>query len=565
MPVFRYKLFLMALIVSIICAVPVAAATGSSPLDVMNFELQRNFGALRQEATPPYYISYSIDHVRTQSVSTSFGALLSEKDTNKAYLTIDVRVGCLALDNTHDSECEQQFFAPLKKAPLDDSPDALAVRLWQGTDEAYKDAVEALSQVNTNRSLCVKEEDPSNDFSEVRPRASIRNPLRITLDLVKWAGRTRAYSAPFRKYPWMLSADASFRSIVRNKYFVNTDGTKLVVPINYMHLLISATAKADDGMELPLYLSYFGYGESDFPDDAKIMADIEDMIETLGALRTAPLVDPYTGPAILSGRASGVLFHEILGHRLEGQRLKNEEEGQTLKKMVDQKVLPPFLSVIFDPTIREFGGLKLSGYYEYDDEGTKAERVVAIKGGILKDFLMTRSPIENFPNSNGHARCQPGLKPVARQSNLIVSSTRQMSEHALREELIRELRAQGKPFGLYFREIQGGFTTTGRVQPNAFTVLPLVVNKIYADGRPDELVRGVDLIGTPLTTFGKIVATGQKLEAFNGICGAESGSVPVSAVSPSILVSQIEVQKKAKSLDKPPILPPPPEKSEELR
>ncbi len=178
---------------------------------------------------------------------------------------------------------------------------------------------------------------------------------------------------------------------------------------------------------------------------------------------------------------------------------------------------------------------------------------------------MTRSPIQNFPKSNGHARCQPGLKPVARQSNLIVSSMNQMSEQELRQELIKELKEQGKPFGLYFKDIEGGFTSTGRMEPNAFIVLPLVVYKIYRDGRTDKLVRGVDLIGTPLTTFGKIVATGRQLEAFNGICGAESGGVPVSAVSPSILVSQIEVQKKARSQNTPPILPPPPENVRESR
>lgn len=560
------RLLMLTLMVLIIYATPVAAETERLPLplNVMNTELQRNFAVLKGERTPPYYMSYSVDHVSSRSVSSSFGALLSKRDTSRAYLTIDVRVGSFALDNTHDSDCEQDF-APLKKAPVDDSPEPLAVTLWQGTDEAYKQAVEALSEVKTNRTLCVKDEDPSDDFSRANSRISIENPPGIIVDLEKWADRTRAYSAPFARYPYMLDASATFRSNFRIKYFVNTDGTKLAVPINYMQLIISATAKADDGMELPLYLSYFGYAESDFPDDSKIMADIDNLIKTLGALRRAPMVDPYTGPAILSGRASGVLFHEVLGHRLEGQRLKSEEEGQTLKKMVDQRVLPQFISVTFDPTIRELDGLKLSGYYDYDDEGTKAERVIAIQNGILKNFLMTRSPIANFPNSNGHARCQPGLRPVARQSNLIVTSKKQMSEKELRQELIRELKEQGKTFGLYFKDIQGGFTSTGRMQPNAFTVLPLVVYKIYSDGRPDELVRGVDLIGTPLTTFGKIVATGASLEVFNGMCGAESGNVPVSAVSPSILVSQIEVQKKVRSMDKPPILPPPPVDPEERR
>jgi len=83
------------------------------------------------------------------------------------------------------------------------------------------------------------------------------------------------------------------------------------------------------------------------------------------------------------------------------------------------------------------------------------------------------------------------------------------------------------------------------------------VYRIYPDGRPDELVRGTDIVGTPLASFAKILATGDKPEVFNGYCGAESGNVPVSAVSPSILVSEIEIEKKAKSNDRPPLLPEP--------
>jgi TldD protein len=327
-----------------------------------------------------------------------------------------------------------------------------------------------------------------------------------------------------------------------------------------MRLQISAMVKADDGMELPLYQSYFGYKESDFPSDAQILGDIKSMIANLDRLRSAPLVDPYTGPAILSGKASGVFFHEILGHRLEGHRLKSEAEGQTFKKQVGTPVLPDFMSVTFDPTLKEMYGIPLSGAYQFDDEGVRGEKVRAIQDGILRDFLMSRTPAENYPRSNGHARSQPGQKPVSRQSNLIVESKKMLPDEALRRLLIEECKKQNKPFGLLFTEISGGSTVTARSAANVFNVVPLAVYKIYADGRQDEAVRGVTLIGTPLIAFGKILATGSKMEVFNGICGAESGSVPIAAVSPSILISEIEVQKRAKSPDKPPILGAPPMK-----
>jgi predicted Zn-dependent protease len=531
-------------------------------LKTMKQELQRNFDALQKEQVPPYYISYSIDEVRTQSVSGTFGAITNRDDNKTSFLRIDVRVGSYHLDSSHELRGDtlsriRDRFSSGGRAPLDESPDALRVLLWQGTDKAYKSAVETFSKVKSEKSLKVAEEDKSDDFSKTDFHLSVEKPLMADVNLDVWAAKIRKYSEPFKKYPHVLDSSAGFQNEIRHKSFVNTEGTILSTPVNYMRLYVTATTKADDGMEMPLYLSYFGFKGSELPTDEKVMADIAAMIGTLEKLRTAPVVDPYIGPAILSGKASGVFFHEILGHRLEGHRQKSESDAQTFKKKVGEKVLPEFMSVVFDPAIKELHGLKLSGAYGFDDEGTKGEKVVCIENGILKDFLMSRTPIDNFPRSNGHARCQPGLKPVSRQSNLIVESKNILSEQKLRQMLIEECKKQNKAFGLIFTENQGGFTSTGRVAPNAFNVTPLAVFKVYTDGRPDELVRGVDLIGTPLTTFGKIMATGSAMEVFNGTCGAESGGVPVSSVSPSILVSEIEVQKKAKSQEKPPILPPP--------
>lgn len=543
------------------CGQSFSGQAGSLPADlaVMKSELGRNFEALQKEPTPPYYISFSIDRTWTQRVAASFGALTDRSEDSTALLRIDVRVGSYHLDNSHElrGEAFSRGGGYSTGAPLHESPQGLKALLWLGTDRAYKEAVEKYTQIKTDRNVKVAEEDTSSDFSKSEPNVSVSGPLAVTVDLERWAARARRLSEPFKANPHILYGSASFENEVRNKYFVDTEGSAVLAPVNYMRLSIYAVAKAEDGMELPLFLSYFGYREADFPPEEKILADVAELIATLDRLRSAPLVEPYTGPAILSGRSSGVFFHEILGHRLEGHRQKSEEEGQTFKKKVGEKILPDFISVVFDPTLREYRGLVLSGYYPFDDEGTRAEKVVAIQDGVLKSFLMGRSPIAGFPRSNGHGRCQPGYSPVARQSNLIVVSRKELSGAKLREQLVAECRRQHKPFGLLFEEIEGGFTMTGREMPNAFTVLPLLVYKIYADGRPDELVRGVDLIGTPLTVFSKIVATGSDREVFNGMCGAESGGVPVGAVSPSVLVSQIEVQKKAKSQERPPILPPP--------
>jgi predicted Zn-dependent protease len=242
---------------------------------------------------------------------------------------------------------------------------------------------------------------------------------------------------------------------------------------------------------------------------------------------------------------------------LEGHRQRGEKEGQTFTKKLNEPVLPDFLSVIDDPTQRALQGVDLAGWYEYDDEGVPARRVDVIKNGVLKSFLMSRMPIKDCGNSNGHGRAQPGLMPTGRQGNLIVTSSRTAKDAELRQKLIEEVKRQGKPYGLYFEEIEGGFTLTQRALPQAFLVLPILVWRVYPDGRPDELMRGVDIVGTPLAAMSHILLTGEKTEVFNGICGAESGSVAVSAAAPAMLFSDIEVQKHAYSLNRPPILPPP--------
>ena len=309
-------------------------------------------------------------------------------------------------------------------------------------------------------------------------------------------------------------------------------------------------------MDLPLNESYFAYTPDDLPDTEVMIADAKDMVRRLLALRDAPVADPYTGPAILSGPASGVFFHEIFGHRLEGHRLKTG--GQTFKKMVGELVLPTEFQVYCDPRLRRYADTDMHGYYLYDDEGVKARRVDNVVDGVLKEFLMSRVPLDGFPVSNGHGRTAGGGDPVSRQSNLIIETTRPYTEDELRAMLVTEAKKQGKEYGYYFRNVTSGFTFTGEGGSwNSFNVTPLEVYRVFVDGRPDQLVRGVDMIGTPLSMFSNITAAGDQPSVFTGVCGAESGWVPVTACSPMIFVSQIETQRREQARDIAPILPSP--------
>ncbi|MCP5048348.1 MAG: peptidase U62 [bacterium] len=560
-----YRFFVFTVVIfSMFTTLFSGAKTGDGDvlLTAMQEEMSRSMKVLGEKGTPPpYFMCYQIIDSRRTSLSASFGALRSSGGSHSRTLDMDVRVGDQKLDNTHTIRGRRygsgSGYAGSVPVSLEDDPDAIKNIIWLETDKRYKDAVERLIQIKANKSVSVKEEDQSDDFSKETPQQYIGEPASISPDIETWKAKVREYSALFSGFPEIHRSTVSLNATTRDKYFVNSEGTVLRHGRTHWRLGIHATTKAEDGMQLFKVETFDVGAENELPDDEKVKTVIRELIDGLLALRTAPPMEPYTGPAILSGRASAVFFHEIFGHRIEGHRQKDEKEGQTFTKQVDKQVLPTFISMYDDPTLKRYTGSYLNGHYRYDDEGVITQRVNLVDKGILKNFLMSRSPIKGFSESNGHGRSQAGRRPVSRQGNLVIESSQTVSWEKLRGLLVAECKKQGKPYGLYFEDITGGFTTTGRYGPQAFNVTPIVVYRIYVDGRPDELVRGVDLIGTPLTSFSKIIACGDKPGIFNGYCGAESGSVPVSAVSPPILTTQIEVQKKRKASDKPPVLPPP--------
>jgi TldD protein len=530
-------------------------------LDILKAELSRNVDVLKQQAVPAYYAAYTLHDTRTTQILASFGAIDRSDENRQRFATVEVRVGDYELDNTHpmrgDARAQSPRLAQVS-LPLTDEEKPLRLALWRATDRSYKQASEALTRVRTNVAAKVQDENPAPDFSREGAEQHVSGTVSYSFDTRAWEARLRRVSAIFGEDPLVLRSQVSLTVEADNRYYVNSEGSQIVTGSVGGRIFIQGVTKAEDGMELPLYTSYFATSPDDLPGEDRLVAEARAMVGLLGRLRSAPLVEPFSGPAILSGRAAGVFFHEIFGHRVEGNRQRNTDDGQTFSGRVGVAVLPAFLSVTFDPTVKKAGNIELMGHYLYDDQGVKAQRVTVVDKGVLKTFLLDRAPLKSFPKSNGHGRAEAGFLPVSRQSNLQVESSKSVSRDQLMAQLRDEARRQGKPFGLLFDNIEGGFTTTGRGSPNAFNVLPNVVYRIYTDGRDPELVRGVDLIGTPLAAFGKIIATDDQVDVFNGVCGAESGGVPVSASSPALLVSEVEVQKKIQSQETRPILSAPP-------
>ncbi len=543
-----------------------ASQATADVLDVMRDELERSRGVLAQQPTPTYYLSYEITEDESVTVNGAFGSLTRSWESVRRSLDIDLRVGSPALDNTR--ELSQRVrrglgnFGRAAPIPIDDE-EGLRTVLWDRTDKEYKQAIERFTKVQGDVQVNVETGDKTGDFSPEKAEVASEETVVLRADRTGWEEKVRRYSAPFANSPHVFSANASIWGNIETRWYVNSEGSAIKTSTAYYRVSINAVTRAEDGMFLPRSEQFFSLSPEGLPDDETVMAAVHKMVGDLEALRTAPLVEPYAGPAILSGKASGVFFHEILGHRLEGHRQKGVTEAQTFRKMVGESVLPETFSVTFDPTIRRFGATDLVGAYRYDNQGVKARRVPVIVDGVLTNFLMARIPIEGFPRSNGHGRKNTGYAPVARQSNLIIEASETMTREELKARLLAMVERDGKDFGLFFDRIQGGFTITDRELPNVFTVNPTVVYRINLDGS-EEMVRGANLIGTPLTAFSRIEAAGDDFQVFNGTCGAESGAVPVATVSPSILVSQIEVQKAGTEQTRLPILPPPGDASKSL-
>jgi predicted Zn-dependent protease len=558
------SLLLASILAGALSATPPSTDPRLSILDAMKEELERNKTKLKLgENPPPYFISYAVKDLTQQYVAARYGALFDDSTNRDRRVFADVRVGSHELDNSLNEEFDFNFslkgtsYTTRKEAPLDDDLTALRTSLWLITDEKYKTGLFNLLKKKGEAVYVVDDPKKPPSFSREQPSAFIAPPATYTFDRGRWTALVRKVSARFNEAGKIFDTDVRVTADKEIRYFVNSEGSRIITEQTFYGVHIYAVTRADDGQLLDDSRDYYGFRETELPGDERVMKDAETLIQELLALRAAPAIDPYTGPAILEAEAAGVLFHEAVGHRLEGDRMDNDAEGKTFKGQIGRQILPPFISIVDDPTVATLGGKSLNGYYRYDDEGIPAKRVPLVESGVLRNFLLSRHPVDGFLQSNGHGRGQSNRRPVARMANLIASSTKQVSDAELKQMLITEAKRQGKPYGLIIRDIQGGNTNTSSFGYQAFKGIPRLVYRVDARDGKETLVRGVEVVGTPLSAVSKIVATGKTQGVFNGFCGAESGNVPVSTVAPATLLREIELQRVVEGRDRPPLLPSP--------
>jgi len=548
----------------------VASLSSNAVIQTLERELKRSLGQLREAGKAPlYYLAYRLYEGRWDSITASDGALENQHPARWRMLAVDLRVGSPRLDNTHylrshqsnSPACYESSHSSESILPLCGAGISLQQCLWLKTDEAFKAAQQRFSELCASNEIYSVEEDKSGDFSLQRPH-NYQSPIKdfeTDEDQLPWQERVRRLSKLFLAYPSIESSKVSFSTAPTTRYFVNSENSRIIEQRVSYTFAISANALADDGMDLRLTDWVEVPDPALLPDETVLKNRVEKLANSLEDLRKAPVAEAFVGPAILSGKAAAVFFHETFGHRIEAIHEKNENEGKTFAKKIGTLVMPRFISVVDDPTVQKACGEWLNGHYAFDDEGAPAQKVTLVKDGVLTGFLVGRTPVEGVDTSNGHGRSSPGWNPTARQANLFVSAekSKQCSPQVLRQMLISEAKKQHKAYGLLFDEISGGYTYTTRSSDQTYTVNPLKVYKVFVDGRPDQLIRGADIVGTPLAALERIIAAGADYKVFNGRCGRESGPIPVSAVAPSLLVQSIEIKRTNKSFQKPPILPDP--------
>ncbi|MFZ5476393.1 MAG: metallopeptidase TldD-related protein, partial [Myxococcota bacterium] len=519
-------------------------------LDALGEELARALAGAAREPDPPYFLAFRVTEESSRTIVATEGATRRDHRQTRD-LQVDARVGDHHLDSTRGLGPWDDDEPDTYVLPVEDDVTALRANAWLAAADAIRCARARIEKVRTEVVERAREEEQAGDLSEETPVVAI-GPREAPIELPAGWDDVLARASLAMGDPRVVRASASLRSEGRVVWIATSEGTRVRESRRFLVLTLAAEAIAADGMWVPLSWRKVVASAARLPSPEDVVARAAALADEVIALRDAPRGEPYAGPILLRGASAGVWVHEVLGHRAEGHRIKDDFEGQTFRGYVGTPILPRHVDVFDDPRLDELFGEDLYGHYLHDDEGRPAERVDVVVAGAFAGFLMGRSPIPGSPRSNGHGRADAHSRPVSRMGNTVLVTREPTPFGDLRARLVEEARRQGLSHALLVDDLAGGFTLTGRVLPNSFVLTAWRAWKVHVDGRPDTLVRGLDLVGTPLACLGTLLAAGDDPGVFAGHCGAESGSIPVTAIAPSLLFGRMEAQRQSQDHDAPP-------------
>jgi TldD protein len=561
-------------------------------LKALKDEMNRSMEKLQlKDMEKPYYIEYAVEDAEIFVIKAVFGAIVESDQDRSRVLRVGLRVGSYDLDNSEfagGSSPYSMMGSRPTQLVLEDDYRALRHDIWLATDGAYK---QALEQLAAKRSFIKTKIQPEEipDFSHEKATKNIVSKILLTFDQKEWKEALRRLSAIFREFPAIYDSSISLNVRFSHKYFINSEGTISHQPANLVSLYVRAATQACDGMGLKHFVPYYGISLEQLPPEEEIAASIRKMAKELTALTSAPVLENYLGPVLVTGQAASELFAQVLAPQLSGQRPPLMEQQQMAAMVTESKfaarlnrrVLPSFFTVVDDPTQKTYEKQQLIGSYEVDDQGVPARPVTLIEHGILKTLLMSRRPSKEISRSNGHGRAMQIGSPSVQIGNLFVQANEGKSFAELKQELVDMCQEQGLSYGLLIKKFDNPSITGREFSLSSFSMRggpqqemvtpPILVYKVYAEDGREELVRGVTVAEMSVRMLRDIVAVGKdyyvnnKLTAGGGIMGlffsyafrfGEAGAfgIPTTVIAPSVLIEEVELKKPAGAQQKPAFL-----------
>ena len=515
------------------------AAGKDALLEALLTELNRSRAQLKMDqVAAPYYIEYRVNDVDEYQAEAAFGALRESQRVRYRVLRVVVRIGDYKQDSYYN-----QGMGETSILPLDDDAIALRHQIWLATDMAYKAAGAALTEKQAALKQFSAESDPIDDFAKAPVVTAIEPTVSLQVDSATWKKTLEDVTNLYRQYPDVQSVSASARLSAINEYLVNSEGTITRSGKSTYYIQLNSSAQAADGMRLTRNPFWMVAKAEELPSRDALLADARKTLDTVVALRQAPIVEEeYRGPVLFAPDAANDIVASLVGANVLGRKPQLGRPNRTVGAFATSfktRVLPNFLSVIDDPTLRDFQGKSLVGTYGVDDDGVKAQPVTLVDNGTLINYLVGRQPIRDFPASNGHGRAGAGTYPAPNLGVLLLKSKDAQSPGDLKKRVVQMITDQGKPYGYRVETLGPGNT-------------PRLLYRIYPDAH-EELVRGAVFSELDVRALrSDLIAVGNDPQVSN-----RAGGIATTVISPSLLFDELQVKRADTSKDKLPDYPPP--------
>jgi len=578
-----------------------ASSDNDHTMEAMRDEMARSKTRLELQIPPsgqpvrPYFIEYRIVDLDIREVSAEFGALLNSAHNRTRLMNVAARVGDYKLDSSNfiSDEGFRGFIGPTGSVGIDRDYNSLRQDLWIATDQAFKEAVETYSRKQAYLSTLARPSD-IDDFARVQVIQRADPLVKSDWSGRNWEQEARDTSAALRAFPQIYESRVTYYLVYATEYYLTSEGTEVRTNRSYAAIEAGLNTLADDGMQVSHFYSTYALRPADLPSADVVRKDLNVAGSELMAMRAAPPASDYTGPVLFESRAAAALLAEVLGPSLNGARppvafapvadqlMSSLGARSDWSGRINSRVLPNSVTLIDDPSAKDYKGASLVGGYTVDDEGVPAQKVTLVENGMLKNLLMSRRPGQDFAQSNGHGRSS-FTDPKPAMSNLFFSATDTVSKDELRKKFLDACREEKLNYCIVVRQMDNPAISLMHQEDfqellasfggNAATErLPLVVYKVYPSDGHEELVRGARISGFSPRSLRNIAGIANDGYVYNfmlsetvpisgtalGAFGNAQSGLPASVVASSLFFEEVEVRGARGEPKRLPLLPEPP-------